>query len=627
MRTLHATFFLSLFTLSLSTVIKEKKNRLFLGRIMREEEEEHEGCAKEFPFSDLLLDREKCTMMSLQDKQKLVHKIAQQSKDASNMLHSFTRRELLEIICAELGAKRKYTGYTKGQMIENLLKIISKESKLNSIKRTIAHPPAKSHIGPKRKKVASHDLHYAPQENSKEGTAKALLCQNVACRATLTSEDSFCKRCSCCICLCYDDNKDPSLWLTCSSDLPGEESCGRSCHLQCALSNESSGILKDSWGTKLDGSFLCACGKNNELMSTWRKQLLAAKEARRVDILSLRVSLARRILIGTEVYIEVHKIVESALELLNNEVGPLDQECARMTRGIVSRLSCGAEVQKLCYNALECFDSKFSNLFSDGTGNKNTPAACSIRFEECLPTSVIIVLDYKDHHLKKFLGCRLWHRISTTNYPEQPTFIVLRPEKRFKLENLHPSTEYFCKASLFSSTGVLSVAEAKWVTPSKPMASSKVTEKHYQLESANSDMKLSSRRHLILDNSKSSFEEFLARSPSVESLSCKTFAAVSPTTPSKSNEMRQSNGFTSKKHGEENDYEYSVRVVKCLEHEGHIAEIFRIKFLTWFSLKASQQERRVVSAFVDALNDDPASLADQLIHTFTDEIFREQKSH
>ncbi|BAT95314.1 hypothetical protein VIGAN_08201500 [Vigna angularis var. angularis] len=48
--------------------------------------------------------------------------------------------------------------------------------------------------------------------------------------------------------------------------------------------------------------------------------------------------------------------------------------------------------------------------------------------------------------LKQYEGCRLWHRASTTDYPEQPTFIVLRPEKRFKLENLHPSTEYFCKA-------------------------------------------------------------------------------------------------------------------------------------------------------------------------------------
>ncbi|OIV96605.1 hypothetical protein TanjilG_28462 [Lupinus angustifolius] len=554
-------------------------------------------------------------MLSLQDKQKLVHEIAQQSKDAPNMLHSFTRRELLEIICAELGAERKYTGYTKSQMIENLLRIIYKKSKLHSIQKTVAH--AKSRIGSKKKKVASNDLQYAPQGNSKEETVKTLLCQNVACRATLTSKDSFCKRCSCCICLCYDDNKDPSLWLTCSSDLAGEESCGRSCHLQCALSNESSGILKDIWGTKLDGSFVCAsCGKTNELMSTCRRQLLAAKEARRVDMLSLRVSLAHRILIGTEVYIEVQKIVETALKLLNNEVGPLDQ---------------------------------FSNLLSDGTINKEAPA-CSISFEECLPTSVVIVLDYEDQLLKKFLGCRLWHRISTMDYPEQPTFIVLRPEKRFKLENLHPSTEYFCKASLFSSTGILSAAEAKWVTPSKPTGYSKVNtpsphkpsfttmhmcahhmdkidaEKQYHVESANSDMKLSSTRHLFLDNSKGRFENFLTRSPSVESLSCKNFAAVSPATPSKFNEIRQSNGFTSRKCGEENNYEYSVRVVKWLEHEGHIDEIFRVKFLTWFSLKASQQQRRVVSAFVDALNDDPASLADQLIHTFTDEIFCEQKS-
>ncbi|KOM35192.1 hypothetical protein LR48_Vigan02g134200 [Vigna angularis] len=27
------------------------------------------------------------------------------------------------------------------------------------------------------------------------------------------------------------------------------------------------------------------------------------------------------------------------------------------------------------------------------------------------------------------MGCRLWHRASTTDYPEQPTFIVLRPDR------------------------------------------------------------------------------------------------------------------------------------------------------------------------------------------------------
>ncbi|TKY56339.1 VIN3 protein 2 [Spatholobus suberectus] len=610
---------------------------------------EQENKGSTFPgtnsaYSGFLLDPAKCSMLNLPDKQRLVREIARQSKDASSMLQSFTRRELLEIICAELGKERKYTGYTKSQMIEHLLKIISKNSNLHINGNTPAHSPAKSCIGSKRKKKpASQDLHHAPLGNSKEETGKTLLCQNVACKATLNPEDSFCKRCSCCICHCYDDNKDPSLWLTCSTDLPNEESCGMSCHLQCALSNQMSGILKGSCAIKLDGTFCCvSCGKINELMKTWRKQLLVAKEARRTDILSLRISLAHRILVGTEVYKEVHKIVETALTLLENEVGSLDDVYARMTRGIVSRLSCGAEVQRLCSTALECFDSKFSDLFSVCVEQKDAPA-CSVRFEECLPTSVVIVLEYKDKLLKNFLGCRLWHRISTMDYPEQPTFIVLRPEKRFKLENLHPSTEYFCKASLFSSTGILGAAEAKWVTPCEPTNCSKFISRsgnHLRWSpqrssgtgvdiSANSDMKLSSGKHPgkhIILSIRSRFEEFLSKPHSLEPFSYKNFAAVSPSTPSKTYEMRQIPGLNSRKCSKENDYEYSVRVVKWLEHRGHIDENFRVRFLTWFSLKATQQERRVVSAFVDALIDDPASLADQLIHTFSDEICCEQKT-
>ncbi|WVY91600.1 hypothetical protein V8G54_037114, partial [Vigna mungo] len=84
-----------------------------------------------------LLDPAKWGVLSLPEKQRLVHEIAQQSKDASTMLQTFTRRELLEIICAELGKERKYTGYTKSQMIEHLLKIISKNSNLHDMEKAI----------------------------------------------------------------------------------------------------------------------------------------------------------------------------------------------------------------------------------------------------------------------------------------------------------------------------------------------------------------------------------------------------------------------------------------------------------------------------------------------------------
>ncbi|KAI4307506.1 hypothetical protein L6164_030684 [Bauhinia variegata] len=612
-------------------------------------------------FPGFLLDPVKCGMLNLQDKQKLVHKIAWQSKDAPKMLSSFTRRELLEIICAEMGKERKYTGYTKTQMIEHLLKIISKKSKLNVIQNTLADSPAKSHIGSKRKMLLSEDLNHVPQGNNKEENVRTSLCQNVACRATLNAGDAFCKRCSCCICHSYDDNKDPSLWLTCGSDLPdGKDSCGISCHLQCALSDERSGILKNSCGTKLDGSFSCVfCGKINGLMRTWRKQLLVAKEARRVDILSFRISLAHRILIGTEAYKEVHKIVDTAIKLLNNEVGPLDQDCAMMTRGIVNRLSCGAEVQKFCSSAVECFDSMFSNFFPNCAEKKDVPT-CSVHFEECLPTSVVIVLEYEDQILKNFLGVRLWHRMSTVDYAEQPTYIVLRPEKRFKLENLHPSTQYCCKVSLFSSTGILGTAEAKLVTPLNPTNSlAKSTkpgkdhirhstsgssrtasgvhaqkmnkiedENHHQVESSNSNVNSGDHpaERPFLENIRGRFEGFLSKPPlSFEALSSKNVAAVSPSTPSKPNEMRQVNGLGCRKNSE-NDYEYSVKVVRWLEREGHIDENFRVKFLTWFSLKATSPERRVVSAFVNTFIDDLPSLADQLMHTFMDEICCDRKS-
>jgi hypothetical protein len=229
---------------------------------------------------------------------------------------------------------------------------------------------------------------------------------------------------------------------------------------------------------------------------------------------------------------------------------------------------------------------------------------------------VVIVLEYKDKLLKNFLGCRLWHGKSTMDYPEQPTFIVLRPEKRFKLENLTPSTEYSCKASIFSSTGILGAAEAKWMTPCQPPSK---TIRH--IANHTTINTCAPNQSTIRDR----FEEFLSKPPTIEPFSYKSFAAVPPATPSKSNEMRQLTGLNCRKRVKENDYEYSVRVVKWLEHQGHIDEVFRVKFLTWFSLKANQQERRVVSAFIDALIDDPASLADQLIHTFTDEICCDQK--
>lgn len=91
-----------------------------------------------------------------------------------------------------------------------------------------------------------------------------------------------------------------------------------------------------------------------------------------MDVLCLRLSLCRKILVGTNLYKEVQKIVELAVNILTSEVGPLDEVCLKMARGIVNRLSCGAEVQKLCTSAVEAFDSTCCVPYRDCVQKRET---------------------------------------------------------------------------------------------------------------------------------------------------------------------------------------------------------------------------------------------------------------
>lgn len=66
------------------------------------------------------------------------------------------------------------------------------------------------------------------------------------------------------------------------------------------------------------------------------------------------------------------------------------------------------------------------------------------------------------------------------------------------------------------------------------------------------------------------------------------------------------------------DLEYYVKVIRWLECEGHVEAGFRQKFLTWYSLRATPQEVRVVKVFIDTFVEDPESLAGQLLDSFSD---------
>ncbi|KAI7740680.1 hypothetical protein M8C21_027769 [Ambrosia artemisiifolia] len=112
----------------------------------------------------------------------------------------------------------------------------------------------------KRKREKPERFPPTTEPCSGSGLLYTWTCRNASCKAELSVADTFCKRCTCCICYHYDENKDPSLWLECASDSTSS-SCGSSCHIECALLQRKVGAVDLGQGMQLDGSYCCAkCG-------------------------------------------------------------------------------------------------------------------------------------------------------------------------------------------------------------------------------------------------------------------------------------------------------------------------------------------------------------------------------
>ncbi|KAL6555239.1 hypothetical protein OROGR_006497 [Orobanche gracilis] len=224
---------------------------------------------------EVLFDPSKCSKLSMDQKRQLVYEVSNWSDGATDILHTWGRQELLQILCAELGKERKYTGFTRSQIIERLLQVVRRKKSQNQGTRNTVSG-AQSYSSSENGQRKSDHPNCVPVASN--GAATSALdfntddisyCKNSACKAPMNDNDVFCRRCSCCICNQYDDNKDPSLWLSCNSEVPFYGmSCGLSCHLECALRHEDSGMRKDMEDNgSLDGSFCCvSCGKENDLL-------------------------------------------------------------------------------------------------------------------------------------------------------------------------------------------------------------------------------------------------------------------------------------------------------------------------------------------------------------------------
>ncbi|CAI9098485.1 OLC1v1035144C3 [Oldenlandia corymbosa var. corymbosa] len=699
----------------------------------------------------------------MDEKREIVHALSKWSHGASEILQSWSRQEILEVLCAEMGKERKYTGLTKVKIIEQLMKIVS-EKNLHEHATATDNEPKTSSDSPqkpaKRQRKSDNPNRLSVPTNVATTFEVPVevettnYCKNIACKAALGKDYSFCKRCSCCICHKYDDNKDPSLWLICSSEVPFQGvSCGMSCHLECALKNERAGIIKDKLDNRLDGSFYCvSCGKMNDILGSWRKQLLIARDTRRVDILCYRVSLCQKILNGTKIYQNLYEIVDKAVTMLEADVGPLTGLPVKMGRGIVNRLSAGPEVQKLCSAAIESLDSVLSARASDVPADHTMVAPKLVTLEDIRSSSITVRLMYEESSLGNGTTCNVWHRKSVDlDYPREPTCTVFPPNWTCTLSSLAPDTDYLLKLASLDNGRELGTCEVSFRTAIAVVDVSNANSKEVEVERTESpatncsslsnpssvedetnnvnpssnesetrgdnylnhhdtaenmisanmlngysdkiERGINGDASSLLDEehsmgkicsvsnadavnleNKQSLEEQMVEETSTDNgsttphrtgkecvpvlsnpvnvlpitpckfdntkdglqRSCRPKLAIKDLDNGSGKEEEPRAGSSSKKRkfeslGDESgtvdkDFEYYVKMIRWLECEGHIEAAFRQKFLTWYGLRASPQEVRIVKVFVDTFIEDPESLAGQLIDSFSDVISNKRSS-
>jgi len=65
--------------------------------------------------SGTTIDPVKCRLMSVDEKRELVRELSKSPETAPDKLQTWSRREIVEILCSDLGRERKYTGYPSSE--------------------------------------------------------------------------------------------------------------------------------------------------------------------------------------------------------------------------------------------------------------------------------------------------------------------------------------------------------------------------------------------------------------------------------------------------------------------------------------------------------------------------------
>lgn len=179
-----------------------------------------------------------------------------------------------------------------------------------------------------------------------------------------------------------------------------------------------------------------------------------------------------------------------------------------------------------------------------------------VKVGNIFPTLISVILGSQDQPLTDNARTHryiLWHRkAEETNYPTQPTCTILNAPScsTFWLSGLTPSTQYILKVVHYEDTCELGSKELPFQT-------------------SNDDGKIPPTNSSRLSNY--------------------------PLFQDENNGNVNESGDELDEADDRGDFGYYVKVIRWLECEGHVDTSFRKKFLTWYSLRASVQEVKIVS--------------------------------
>ncbi|KAF6141811.1 hypothetical protein GIB67_031878 [Kingdonia uniflora] len=338
-------------------------------------------------------------------------------------------------------------------------------------------------------------------------------------------------------------------------------------------------------------------------------------------------------------------IVENAAQKLEAEVGPLACVPSKLECATVSTLLSGHDVQ-------------------------HSPFLGSVRLGNIYPTSVTFVLGYEDILPAELLTYSFWcWKAEAIEWIPLHSMHVMNGE--FVLSTLVPSTEYLFKVVTSYNTIELACGEVKFTTASAESNGARTFAEQVQtppiIETSSSSNLISYAdesngsvssgelidnhgSHLILDSRNLSHPasklkssqagqpvELLPFSPhkleTRENLLKPDDDDLDKESQNETSSRKRSAAKRDAEFSKEDestippgDFKYCTEMIRYLEVEGHIQKRFRMKFFTWYSLRAYPREGRIVKMLVDTLKNDPVSLGEQLVDTFLEEVLRKKST-